>query len=254
MFLTVPGIILLFNGVFVAFVESFNWGVATCIILGLFLILCGVFYKKINLCKTLRVVHRFLCICLCVFALFVGVVQTVGIHDTVTYEEDALIVLGAGLKGDKITPALKSRLDKALEYIEKNPDVTVVVSGGKGSQETVTEAEAMYHYLVAHGVPGNQIIKEDRATSTAENMTYSKELLDSKFHNPYELLTDMAFPGQPYLVAFVTNDFHICRGAMLAQKRGFQGATHIHAGLQWYNYAPCYIREAMAMVKSVLFD
>lgn len=252
------GTFLFFNGIAVSFVESFNWGVALTLIIGILLICHCVFYKKINEVskkrKVLRFFKRAFLVCICAELLFVAVVQVYGTKDTVTYEEDAIIVLGAALKGDEITPALKLRLDKTLEYIEKNPDVTVVVSGGQGSDESITEAEAMRSYLVKHGVPAEQIICEDKATSTAENMTFSKALLDEKFENPYEMLTDMAFPGQNYLVGFITNDFHVCRATMLAEKRGFQGMTHLHTNLQWYNYVPYYIREAMAMVKSFVFD
>lgn len=256
--LAVCGTFLLIDGVAVSFIESFNWGVALTIVLGFFLVVWSLNYHKINLFmqrkKWVKNLKNFVLSVLCAELIFVSFVQIYGMHDTVTYEEDAIIVLGAAVKGEEVTSALKLRLDKTLEYIEKNPDVIIVVSGGKGLQESAAEAETMRKYLVKHGVPEKQIICEYKATSTAENMTFSKELLDEKFYNPYEELTDKAFPEQNYLVGFITNDFHVCRSVMLAKKRGFYGMTHLHTESQWYNYVPYYIRETMAMVKSIVFD
>ena len=249
---------LFLNSVIVIFAEGFNWVVAIMLLLGMLLVLWSVFYKKINTLaknkKAVDILKKVFAICISGELLFVTFVQIYGMNDTVTYDEDAIIVLGAAHKDGNMTSALKLRLDKTLEYLEKNPDAIVVVSGSMGKKEKITESWVMMDYLVKNGVAVEQIIMEDKATSTAENMTFSKELLDSIFYNPYEFLTDEAFAGQSYTVAFVTNDFHICRSAMLSVKRGFQGVTHIHADSLWYNYVPYYIRETMAMVKSIIFD
>lgn len=45
---------------------------------------------------------------------------------------DFLIVLGARLYGDKPAPLLRYRLDAAVEYHQKFPDVPIIVSGGQG--------------------------------------------------------------------------------------------------------------------------
>jgi len=232
---------ILFNGIYVSFAESINWGVVATFLLGVLLLLWGIFWEKTAEKKAVKNIRNVFVALVCVETVFVTSVAIYGNIDTVTYKEDVLIVLGAGLKGEKITPALKERLDTALEYFEKNPEVLIVVSGGKGSQESITEAEAMSKYLVEKGVPEQQVIREDKSTSTAENMKYSKAILDGIFDRAYK-------------VAFVTNDFHIMRADMLAGRMGFKGATHIHGGLEWYNYVPCYIRETMAMVKSIIFD
>ena len=126
-----------------------------------------------------------------------------------------------------------------IEYHNKNPEALIVVTGGKGLQETVTEAYAMEKYLIQNGVEESKIIKEEMATSTFENMKFSKEILDNYFANDYS-------------VVVITNNFHIFRGAAIAKKAGFQNVKHMHAGLQWYNLVPCFLRESLAVVKMLV--
>lgn len=86
---------------------------------------------------------------------------------------DYVVVLGAGLYGETPSPALYNRLTSAVEYIKQYPDVEVVVSGGQGPDELITEAEAMKRFLLKHGVKEGQIIKEEESTSTMENLSYN---------------------------------------------------------------------------------
>ena len=134
---------------------------------------------------------------------------------------------------------LKLRLDKALEYHEKNPDALIIVSGGQGYGEDVTEAFAMKRYLVQNGVPEEIVVEEDKATSTSENMKYSKEILEN----------DFGYTADNIKIAFVTNNFHVFRSIKLAQLAGFYNTTYLHTSLQWYNYIPNYIRETLAIFK-----
>lgn len=158
-----------------------------------------------------------------------------------TLPVDAVIVLGAGVNGETPSAALQSRIGKAALYLEGHPDVPVVLSGGQGPGERVTEAEAMRRGL--EGGVDNPLLLEDRSTSTAENFKFSKALLEER-----GLDTETA------VIAVVTNDFHCFRARMIAQKQGLN-TIDIPAELPWWwltaNY---YLREAFAVVKTALFD
>ncbi|MFZ5985723.1 MAG: YdcF family protein [Bacillota bacterium] len=154
---------------------------------------------------------------------------------------DCLIILGAGLKGDQITLTFKNRLDKGIEYLKENPDIKVIVTGGQGPGETITEAEAMEGYLVKNGINKDRIIKEDRATSTSENIKYSKEILQK--------LTGKS----SYRIMIVTNDFHMFRSKMIARRNGFT-AYGVPAETNIFVLVNCYIREYFAVIKTFLFD
>lgn len=92
-------------------------------------------------------------------------------------EPATLIVLGCKVEGDRPSVALLRRIDTAAEYLLAHPSVLVVVSGGQGPDELISEAEAMRRALVDRGVDEDRILVEDRSTSTLENLTFSKELL-----------------------------------------------------------------------------
>ena len=129
-----------------------------------------------------------------------------------TRKADYMIVLGAGLKnGDEISFNLKSRLDKALEIFEIHPDLVIVVSGGQGADETISEAEAMGRYLVENGIGKNQIIHEDQSRSTHENLLFSQEKLG---------LLDLSKSTLEQKGIIVSQDFHMFRSGLIAQKLG----------------------------------
>ena len=94
----------------------------------------------------------FVIVILCIEFILVSFIAVFGIVDNISYNEDAVIVLGAGIRGDKVTLPLKMRLDKAIQYHSKNPEAVIVVTGGQGFQETVTEAYAMEKYLVENNI------------------------------------------------------------------------------------------------------
>lgn len=149
---------------------------------------------------------------------------------------DALVVLGAGLRPDG-TPseALAFRLDAALDYLEDNPDTVCVVSGGQGLGESRTEADAMYDYLLEHGLDAARATREDRSTSTAENVRNSAGLLE---------------PGSS--VGIVTNDFHLYRALRIAEKNGLAGASGLAAPSNPLYLPQSALRECAALAKDLL--
>ncbi|MCK8060254.1 MULTISPECIES: YdcF family protein [unclassified Fusibacter] len=151
---------------------------------------------------------------------------------------DILIVLGAGLWGDRVSPQLALRLKTAFEIIRQNDHMTIIVSGGQGPDELVSEAQAMKDYLVKLGVDKNRILLEDKSTSTFENITYSLELI-KKNQLSYDKL------------AFVTTDFHVYRAKMLFKRLGMQvegkSAPNIASIVVKNN-----VREVFALIKDFL--
>ena len=116
---------------------------------------------------------------------------------------DYCIVLGAQWKPSGPSAVLRKRLDKAVEYLKANPDTKVIVSGGKGANEHMAEAEGMYGYLVQAGIEEERILVEDKSRSTYENLVYSGGLLDRENDR----------------VVIVTNNFHVFRVLGIARKQ-----------------------------------
>jgi uncharacterized SAM-binding protein YcdF (DUF218 family) len=123
-------------------------------------------------------------------------------------EVDAIIVLGCGLTGDRVPPLLAGRLDRAIRLYRRSAPKTplLVVSGGKGPGETVTEAEAMHAYLRERNVPDDRIRREEQARTTEENLRLSAALL------PGAVATRR--------VVAVTSNYHVFRAAVECRRLG----------------------------------
>jgi uncharacterized SAM-binding protein YcdF (DUF218 family) len=72
-----------------------------------------------------------------------------------------LIVLGAQTHGDFPSRTLRERLDRAADFMAEYPDLPVILSGGKGTDETKPEAAVMYDYLAARGVDLTRVYREN---------------------------------------------------------------------------------------------
>lgn len=91
---------------------------------------------------------------------------------------DVGIILGMSMWGDEPSPGLKERLDYGLKLYKEGMFPQFIVSGGLDKPDLqYTEGQGMRNYLVAQGVPENAIFVENEATSTYENLLYSKEIM-----------------------------------------------------------------------------
>ena len=159
--IVLAGVILTLYGAVLSCISNLNLGNVLVVLVGIFLMLIGIFKEKIwkftekGIGKIIKILVIALIVAEVILVTFIGLY---GFYDNISYNEDAVIVLGAGLRGDKVSIPLKLRLDKAIEYHKKNPDAVIVVSGGQGFQETVTEAYAMEKYLIENGVDKSKII------------------------------------------------------------------------------------------------
>ena len=144
-----------------------------------------------------------------------------------------LVVLGAGLDGDRPSLTLIARLQTALEYLNENPHAVAVVTGGQGAYETVTEASAMAKWLTQKGVDPSRIYLEDLSTDTRENLRNARALMEQE--------------GLSQPIAVVSNSFHLYRARILAEKAGFEEVQTLSAPvpkvpLRWLT-ASVYLRE-----------
>lgn len=184
---------------------------------------------------------------LCLFCAAITVFSVLELQITGYDETDtetpvsAVVILGAGVNGTEPSLSLYVRLTAALDYLEDKPEIPVVVTGGQGGGEDITEAQCMADWLIAHGVAENRIILEEQATNTRENIEFSKAVLER---------IGVDTTGN---IAVVTADYHLYR-------------AHLYWGMPWMvpvaakmpafywpltlNY---YIREAFAVAKLLVF-
>ena len=145
-----------------------------------------------------------------------------------------IIILGAQIRGKKITNSLKRRLDKGLRYLQENPETICIVSGGKGKGEEISEAEAMFAYLKDCGVDGERICMEDKSTTTCENLIFSKQFIQN-------LKKDS--------VGIVSNNFHIYRAMKMARLLGYKKVFALPATTNMVVFPNYMVREFFALIK-----
>lgn len=121
---------------------------------------------------------------------------------------DYLIVLGAGVEGEEPSPILQYRIEEAYRYLSANPNTICIVSGGKGDDENISEAQCMFNHLTAMGIAADRIWMEDQATSTVENFEYSLQLLKAKTGS------------QSGKLGVLSSEFHLFRAKQIAKANG----------------------------------
>ncbi|MEE4545903.1 YdcF family protein [Streptomyces sp. V4-01] len=148
------------------------------------------------------------------FLCFAGYAFVYG-HLHLRRRADFVVVLGSGLvDGSTVPPLLASRLEKArvvhqrLSRRGRRP-VVLITSGGQGPDEDLPESHAMADHLVAGGFPDDLIAREDRSTSTEENVRFSRSIMEKA--NP------------DYRCVIVTNNYHAFRAAMISRREGVRG-------------------------------
>ncbi|WP_410200413.1 YdcF family protein [Peribacillus frigoritolerans] len=157
------------------------------------------------------------------------------IHQQIPENADYLMILGARVKGSVPSLSLQYRIDKAAEYLSANKHTVVIVSGGKGPGEDISEAKAMQQGLIAQGIEEARIVMEDKSTTTHENIVFSKEPIP-----------DTAASG-----LIVSNDFHIYRAVEIAKKEGLD-MKGLPAKTPKVSLLKSYTREYLAVTKYYL--
>lgn len=151
---------------------------------------------------------------------------------------DYIIIHGCGLAdGHRVTKLLSNRIDKAMEVYHKCGDKPILIaSGGRGSDESVSEAEAIAGYMLERGIPKEHIILEDQSATTMENLTYSKKIIESREGGSCK--------GKR--IALVSNNYHIYRCLSYANSIKMK-CVGIGAKVALYFWPTALIREFAAV-------
>ena len=122
-----------------------------------------------------------------------------------------VVVLGCRVYGERPSRMMVARLKAAKKYLDNNPESACILSGGQGADEDISEAECMYRYLVANGVSPDRLYKEDKSTSTRENLAFSKEIIERE--------------GLNNNITIATNEFHEYRAQEIAKALGLESGA-----------------------------
>jgi uncharacterized SAM-binding protein YcdF (DUF218 family) len=155
------------------------------------------------------------------------------------YNKDYIIILGCQIQKDgSLTPLLKGRVNKAIEFRNEQlentgKDLIFVPSGGKGNDEIISEGEAMKNYLLENGIKEKNILVENKSTNTYENIKFSNKLINNKKAN----------------IAFSTTNYHVLRAGLIATSQGLK-LEGIGSKTKSYFWINAFIREFIGTLYS----
>ena len=151
---------------------------------------------------------------------------------------DYAIVLGAAVQDNgTASRIMRNRLAAAMEFMEKNPQAKIILSGGQGGDEPETEAKCMYDTLVSMGADPKRLILEDQSHTTRENLMNSMEIIRQS-------------GGTKHEIALITSEFHQRRAAYIADSLDIETcAVSAHTD-RWFYRVNYTLREVFAFVKA----
>lgn len=149
-----------------------------------------------------------------------------------------VLVLGARII-DEDTPCkvLEDRLRTSIDYLKKFKCTYVIVSGGIGDDEPVSEGFVMKKFLIRMGISENRILMEDSSRNTFENLKNTREILKDVDE-----------------ILIITSGYHLFRSKILAKRIGFKKVYLIGSEVGQESRIKNIFREVFAMIKSVIFD
>ncbi len=172
--------------------------------------------------------------CMIIGAIFADVFAALHVP---ARDKDYILILGCRVKSDgSPTPMLRSRADAALAFAKRQLDETgkrikFIPSGGRGSDEPISEAECVGNYLEAHGVAKEDIVPEDASRNTAENMRFS-----------------FALTEKDAKCAFATTNYHVFRSGIAANRAEKFKAEGVGAPTKWYFWPNAAVREFVGLL------
>lgn len=178
---------------------------AVCAVFGVLALLKNRFPKTV---KWFRRVFAGLLAVFALLAVATGVWLGVSLGGADDPETEFVVVLGAGVNGTVPSQALRERLEAAQRYMDTYPDAILILSGGQGNNENITEAECMYRWLTERGADAARLRMEENATSTQENIAFSLDLIEAEFGT------------RPEKLGVISAEYHLLRASLLAKDAG----------------------------------
>ncbi|GHT79997.1 hypothetical protein FACS1894130_10320 [Spirochaetia bacterium] len=206
-------------------------------IVGLLLIIISIKFQKIRekikkLPKFVKIILKAVFICFALSFIITESIIVYNMNGVLKKNVDYVIVLGCQVDGSIPSIPLMRRINIASKYLKENMKTKVVVTGGKGRGENISEAEAMRNVLIRSGINTERIFIENNATSTKENLKFSDELYDLSNKD----------------IIIVSSDYHMYRALSMAKKLKYKNVAGLPCKSQ-VSMLPAYLaREYVAVM------
>jgi uncharacterized SAM-binding protein YcdF (DUF218 family) len=118
---------------------------------------------------------------------------------------DVIIVLGAGQMNGEPSPVFRTRLDRAFELYHNAFSPLVILTGGIGEGEDISDSRVGKDYLIRRGIQEDHIVIEEESRTTKQNLFFAREIM-----NGYDARSAL----------LVSHDFHMMRAKNMARDMG----------------------------------
>ena len=130
--------------------------------------------------------------------------QIISVEESSNLEDiDCIIILGAGIWGDKPSPMLEDRLLQGIELYNNNVSTKIIMSGDHGREE-YDEVNIMKEFAIEKGVPSENIFMDHAGFSTYESIYRAKEIFEAD------------------KIVIVTQEYHLYRALHIANSLGIE--------------------------------
>lgn len=199
---------------------------------GVLLILIGLFFDKIKLLNKKITCIFLVAVLICTSLFATTLLLVVNQTKSQALPNQALVVLGCKVDGEKASLQLYKRAMAGVEYMQANPDSKAVLCGGMGNGESISEAECIRRIMLDNGIDESRLLLEDKSTSTEENLQLARIILEDN--------------NIPLDVAISTSDYHCYRAKLIARRLGIN-ATTIPSYADRFSRPTFYTREVFGV-------
>lgn len=199
-------------------------------------------FGLLNLCRR-KIFSIIFSVCFCVgIVLMIATGVWIGLNMGGAEQPQAeyAVVLGAGVNGTSPSQSLRERIDAALQYVQEYPNAILILSGGQGENESMTEAQCMYEHLIDAGIDANRLWKEEQASTTNENLLFSMALIEEKTG------------AKPEKIAVISSEYHLLRASLIAKELELETLGYPASTSNKLYFCNMFLREIFAIWNELL--
>ncbi|AOT73098.1 SanA/YdcF family protein [Geosporobacter ferrireducens] len=160
--------------------------------------------------------------------------QILSTQEAAQTDWDCILVLGAGVRGEKPSHMLEDRLLQSISLYEKGVSDRLIMSGDHGRKE-YDEVNVMKQFAMDAGIPSKQVFMDHAGFSTYESLYRARDIFQAK------------------KIIIVTQEYHLYRALYIARALGIE-ANGVASDLRLYagqEYRE--VREVLARVKDFFY-
>lgn len=123
---------------------------------------------------------------------FIGLITSIYYYSHIddAQDADAIVVLGASQWNGAPSPVFKARLDQAYLLYQEEYAPFIILTGGVGDGEEMSESQAGKDYLIQRGILEDKILLEEEGQTSWQSLNQVTQIIQSNKFNSIILVSD----------------------------------------------------------------